>query len=245
MYKGRHHTSICNHSTTSSHSGKSPAQSSQTSALPLISGTQASPTTVQPNPTQQSLIVSTPTTVQSAPPSTTLNPAAPTFTSAPTSTSLYVDASKTVLLQTALTKARDPSLALNTRLILDSGSQCSYITERAKNFVKLERIKTQKLSIATFGASRSSTKCSDVIQVGINTVDGEGEIFEVIVVSHICQPLSAQSIDLCSNMYKHLASLNLTDTHHSDIPLEIDVLVGLDLYGNSPLAKLFVDRLVL
>ena len=76
-------------------------------------------------------------------------------------------------------------------------------------------------------------------------VDSEGEIFEIIVVSHICQPLCAQSIDLCSNMHKNLASLNLADTHHSDIPLEFDMLVGSDLYCNSPLAKLSVDRIVL
>lgn len=116
------------------------------------------------------------------------------------------------------------------RLILDSGSQRSYLTERAKNLLELKRVKKQKLSIVTFGASQGSTRYSDVVRIGVNTVDGEGEILKVLVVPHICQPLSAQSIDVCSNMYKHLASLNLADTYHSDHPLQIDMLVGSDLY---------------
>ncbi|XP_065902449.1 uncharacterized protein [Dysidea avara] len=232
--KDRHHTSICDHPTTGPCGRKISAQSSQTSIPPLNTSTQPSNTTVQPITPQRNLTVSTPAAAQTTSPSTTaLNPTAPTFTSPPTSTSLYVDASKTVLLQTALSQAynpRNPSMTYNLRLILDSGSQRSYLTERAKNSLGLDRVKKQKLSIATFGASQSSTTCSDVVRVGISTKDGEGEILDVLVVPHICQPLSAQPIDLCSKIYTHLAPLNLADTHHNDTPLEIDMLVGSDFY---------------
>jgi len=62
------------------------------------SGTQPTKTSVQPTITQSNLTVSTPATVPTS--VAPLNPTAPTFASVPKSTSLYVDASKTVLLQT-------------------------------------------------------------------------------------------------------------------------------------------------
>ena len=51
-----------------------------------------------------------------------LNPSAPVFQSPPTSTSLYVDSSKAILLQTALVEAYnpdDPSLTVKLRIITD------------------------------------------------------------------------------------------------------------------------------
>jgi len=112
------------------------------------SGTRPSNTTVQPALAQSNFTVSTPVTVPTS--TTPLTLIAPMFPSVPTYTSLYVNASNTVLLQTALTKAynpRNPSMTLDFRLILDSGSQRSYVTERAKNFLGLERLKTQLLRL--------------------------------------------------------------------------------------------------
>ena len=142
LCKGRHHTSICEQATNSPLSEKGSIQSSQTSVLPLTPSTKPSTTTTQPKTIQQNLTVSTPAAAQNTPLSmptqntplsTTLNPTAPTFTSPPTSTSMYVAASTTVLLQTALCKAYNPtntSKTLQLRLILDSGSQRSYLTEK-------------------------------------------------------------------------------------------------------------------
>ena len=72
---------------------------------------QPSNTSTQPPATQGSLLtVQNPST-----PTTLLNPTAPTFTSTPTSTSLYVGSSKAMLLQTALAEVYNldnPSLTL-------------------------------------------------------------------------------------------------------------------------------------
>ena len=64
-----------------------------------------------------------------------LNPGATSFTpnSPPTSTSLYSESSHSVLLQTALEivfNPADPTLNTRVRVILDCGSQRSYLTER-------------------------------------------------------------------------------------------------------------------
>ena len=40
----------------------------------------------------------------------------------------------------------------------------------------------------------------------------------------------AQPVDLSLPAYSHLASLKLADTHQGDNPIEIDMLIGSDLY---------------
>ena len=63
---------------------------------------------------------------------TPLNPDAATFTNMPpTTTALHVSANKTVFLQTAqadLCNPLTPQLTMRVRVVLDSGSQRSYIT---------------------------------------------------------------------------------------------------------------------
>ena len=158
-----------------------------------------------------------------------LNPAAPSFTTP----NLYVGSSKAVLLQTAIAEVynpKNPSSTLKLRLILDSGSQCSYLTEEAKNSLGLKRVKHQDLSIATFGASKGDPRRCEVVRVGVVTTSSHDEILELLIVPHICEPLSAQPITTCSKMFPHLSSLTLADTPSSDTPLTVDMLIGSDFY---------------
>ena len=204
LCKGRHHTSICGNPSNS------PSQ--PTNASTPSTSTQSNSTT---------------STVPAQ------NPQAPAFTSTPTSTSLYVGSSKAVLLQTALAEVynpTNPSLTLKLTLILDSGSQRSYLTEQVKNNLRLQRVKQQHLSISTFGASRGDPRYCEVVHIGITTRSGQDEVLELLIVLHICEPLSAQSVDLYSKMFPHLAPLTLADTHHSDTLLDVDMLIGSDFY---------------
>ena len=66
-----------------------------------------------------------------------------------------MDSSKTILLQTAIVEAcnpSNPSLTKKLQVILDSGSQRSYVTQRVKDALALVTSDRQCLSIATFGA---------------------------------------------------------------------------------------------
>ena len=112
---GHHHTSICNKLTTTPHR---PAQFQ----VPMTNAR-------------------TPSTISNSTTNTpTLDPTAPVFTSPPTSTSLYVDSSMAILLQTALVEAHDPqnpSKRVKLRVIMDSGSQRSYVTQRVKDTLAL------------------------------------------------------------------------------------------------------------
>ena len=197
-----HHTSICSKLTT---------------APQPPSDTKATPTTPSTKPT-------------AAP---TLDPSAPIFTSPPTSTSLYVDSSKAILLQTALVEAYnpdDPSLTVKLRVIMDSGSQQSYLTQHVKDTLALVARDNQCLSIAAFGSRRGDPKFCELVHVAIRLRSSHKQNLELVVVPHICDPLTVQPINLSSRMYNHLTQLDLADTFHAEMPLDIDMLIGSDFY---------------
>ena len=215
--KGHHHTSICSSSVQPR--GSTDRHSSQPPPLRHGTSTQTLTTTV---PSQ-----SVPTATSS-----TLNPSASAFISPPTSTSLYANSNKTVLLQTALAKISNPrnsTLVLNAKIVLDSGSQKSYLTQRVKDGLSLPVISKQRLAIAAFGSSRGEPKQCEVVRLVVHTKSGSTQELDLFVVPYICDPLTTQTVSTCSRMYSHLSQLDLADISQEET-LEVDVLIGSDFY---------------
>ena len=52
----------------------------------------------------------------------------------------------------------DPQLAMRVRIVLDNGSQRSYITCRVKSMLDLKPENTRYLHIATFGAKKKENR---------------------------------------------------------------------------------------
>ena len=63
-----------------------------------------------------------------------------------------------VLLQTARANVLsiDESAEVSTRILFDSGSQRTYISEKVRNALKLKTLRTEKVIIKTFGQSETS-----------------------------------------------------------------------------------------
>lgn len=83
---------------------------------------------------------------------------------------------KGVLLQTAFVTARnpqEPSKRVNLRVILDSGSQRSYISEKARNYLQLSTVKQEDISIKVFGSNESDNKTCDIVKVGLGARQSE------------------------------------------------------------------------
>ena len=59
----------------------------------------------------------------------------------------------------------------------------------------------------------------------------------LFTVPHICDPLTAQPVSLCAEMYDHLSSLELADSSSDEAQLEVDVLVGSDYYWELATGK--------
>ena len=167
---------------------------------------------------------------------TPLNPQAPPFTATPTSNNLCTDGRVAVLLQTARASIYNPAhpqRSIEVRVLLDSGSQRSYISERAMGQLALQPTGEQQLCIATFGSSREEPKVCQVVTIGMVGKDcchGTGMQLSLYVVPMICEPLVSQPISTCVKENEHLASLDLADYSEGDQILRVDILVGSDYY---------------
>lgn len=102
-----------------------------------------------------------------------LNPEAHCFSPDPTTSTLCMTKGKATLLETAravLYNLINPKQAPEVHLLLDSGSQRSCLTERAKKLLQLNeahRCGAQTLSIAAFGAIQDEVKVCPVVSVTI------------------------------------------------------------------------------
>ena len=138
-----------------------------------------------------------------------------------------------VFLQTAralLHHPSDPHISLKVRLILDSGSQKSYISERARELLQLETTGRQSLAIATFGSSKGSEKVCPIVSVSVCLRGYPSMPLTLYVMPTICEPLVGQPISVCVKQYPHLMGLELADSVESGSSMPVDVLIGSDYY---------------
>lgn len=75
-----------------------------------------------------------------------------------------------MFLQTAravLHNPNNPRTSVEVRVLFDSGSQKSYISDRARDLLYLDPIGEQSLSIATFGSRQGTTRVCPIVTVGM------------------------------------------------------------------------------
>ena len=198
---GKHHTSICSGSTNR--------------------GEPASGAAAVPPPATEST-------------TSNLKPSAPEYTPTKHSShasTLCVNVGKPILLQTASAVVFNPcdSTSSKLRIMMDSGSQRSYLTQRARDTLHLQTVARQRLAIAAFGSERAGPRLCEVVRVSVRTRAGEDKNIDPFVVPHICEALTAQPIDKCLEHYPHISGLDLADDP-LDETREIDVLIGSDFY---------------
>ena len=160
-----------------------------------------------------------------------MNPQAKEFTT--TCTSQYTDVHKLVLLQTAKAKVFNPHTSqpvITVRVLFDSGSQRSYITNKLKDALRLQPEQKQGMSIKTFGTDTARVHICEIVEVGMKMDDDTVMTLTLLAVPLICDPLSAQPIELCQEKYSHLAELQLADTSDGNDHMEVDILLGSDYY---------------
>ena len=149
------------------------------------------------------------------------------------STSLYVDQYRgSVLLQTATAEVVRPdndSSPLNVRLVVDSCSQRSYVTQAVKEKLQLPVVGRDSLLIKTFGESDARLRTCEIVQVGIKTLCDTTVYIQAYVVPVICGPLTQQSTELTQSSYEHLRDLPLADRAGGGV-LAVSILVGADYY---------------
>jgi hypothetical protein len=121
------------------------------------------------------------------------------------------------------------SKAVKARILFDSGSQRSYVTNSLKSKLGLVPLKRETLNLNTFGDKRFSKQQCDLVQVSLQGNNGRHSI-SALCYPKICSPLST-AIDI--NRYPHLQNLDLADcsiTNAHNTNIDIDMLIGSDYY---------------
>ena len=135
---------------------------------------------------------------------------------------------RVVVLQTARSVAIGEANQLGIRILLDSGSQLSYITKTLQEELGLKPIKRERLRLNTFGSSSFDARPCDVVHVCIRKPCSDEEICITAYTSPvICSPLPTL---VNVQHYPHLEWLELADESCTTDNESINLLIGSDYY---------------
>ena len=147
----------------------------------------------------------------------------------------YSNSSTPVLLQTAqaiVYNPQRPECKVKARIILDSGSQRTYLTDNLKNILQLPVLERKQVSIKTFGSTDERVEFVEVASLGIELKGGPNLSLSAFTVPLICQPLQGQSVEQVVNDNVCFSGLRLADYCAEGETLNVDILVGSDYYWN-------------
>ena len=150
------------------------------------------------------------------------------------STTVYVDSNMSILLHTAnasVSRIDEPHSAVTIRILLDSGSQRSYISERAKEKFGLFPKRKEKLLIKLLGQENEDLRECGIVEFCVRGLSqSSGVQMTAHIVPPICSPLVNQAVQFAQQSYSHLVDLKLADQPSEDFGSEVDVLIGNDFY---------------
>ena len=155
---------------------------------------------------------------------------------AQTTTNIHISSKTSVLLQTARAEISSPDNDAEkavVRIVFDSGSQKSYVTQKLKNELNLKVVGRERLLIKAFGDERPRMRDCDIVQIAVKTLDGILVYISAYVVPTICSPISNQILALAVDKYPHLRGLQLADFQAGDelsIEKPSEILIGNDMF---------------
>eukprot|EP00731_Ephydatia_muelleri_P025526 Em0017g609a len=161
-----------------------------------------------------------------------LNIKAPSFKS-PATSSLWTYSEKTVLLQMAQATVFNPDLpsrTLRVRIVMNTGSQRSYITEGERNQLRIDAAGQQNMTIMTFGATQGGEHVCEYVKVGLKLRNGQTQLLTLFSVPIICGPLIPHHLVKYREAYPHLEGLEFADDPGNVQQLHVDILIGSDYY---------------
>ena len=136
-----------------------------------------------------------------------------------------------VLLQTAraMASGKEGGASVNIRILFDTGSQRSYVTEALCSRLRLKPVKKERLHLNTFGEPAFKGKTCDLVQIRLQKIgSSDCLVLEALSFPTICSSLpNVVHLD----KYPQLCDLQLADPPGKSTEV-IDLLVGSDHYWN-------------
>ena len=114
------------------------------------------------------------------------------------------------------------------RILFDSGSQRSYISEPLKTNLNLQPSKKETINLNTFGIEKVTMNVCGLVTFNVKGKRGEYIEIRALTFTNICSHLPTK-IDLSD--YPHLGNLELADPLDSNSEMEpVDILIGVYMY---------------
>ena len=134
----------------------------------------------------------------------------------------------TILLQTAETIIENPvtSKQVKIKMLFDSGSQRTYISNRIKNFLNLKPESTEQVDVSTFGNPKTNSQSLDIVKINLHT-QSSNITLQAISYPMICTPIKNQLVKFVKEKVENFRDLKFADEGSGD---EIDMLIGSDYY---------------
>ena len=145
---------------------------------------------------------------------------------------MVIDAKTHVLLQTADCIISNPreTKELKIKVLLDPGSQKTYLSDAVKDYLKLDAIAKQNVVIKTFGSTIGKLKELGEFKFALRGLHGNclRLYMSGFSVPVVYGRVSGQKIDFVKSSYPFLRDLKLADSGQSKG--KIDLLIGADFY---------------
>ena len=148
-----------------------------------------------------------------------------------TTASFHLAGSATCLLKTAVVNISSRGIHIQSNILFDEGSQCSFLTKGLADCLQVQPHDTVELSLSTFGTGTSSITKLDVATINLHGISGQVIPLTVLVAPTIAAPIHTVDRKVITNLL-YLAGLQLAHPISSDEQFSITLLIGADQYWN-------------
>ena len=130
-----------------------------------------------------------------------------------------------VALQTALARV-DGKLGSKVRVLFDTGSHKSFITNKAVNSLGLRPVKQETLGIKVFGKTEVDVEVKDVVELSLTSLSGGKSVrIQCYTIDDIAN-IECVNMSEVKQTYQHLKTVYFSDFCGSQRELQVDVLIG-------------------
>ena len=145
------------------------------------------------------------------------------------SVTLPLQQNNVCLLKTAIATVVHGSRKAEAKILLDEGSQRSFVIQDLAKSLALQPSSRERINISSFGATYPTSRTLDVANLNLLTRHGEAVQLSVLIVLFIAAPLqNTFSISIAS--LPHLCGLQLAHPLTAEREFEISLLIGADYY---------------
>ena len=136
-----------------------------------------------------------------------------------------------MLLKTAVARvanSENGDVATNARIILDDGSQKSYIQRSVSERLKLKPLESNDVVVKGI-CGRTTVMKSETVELYIETESKTWIKIRAGILDEICEPINQPSTRCAVRRYPHLANIKFAD-YHNGRDVDIQILIGGDYY---------------